>query len=277
MDASQLATFKRQGFCVVRGLIPLDQVDKWRAEAWGALTINEEDAPRTWPSGGNRNEGLMTPDSKERLVYPYTDTNAVADPRPFTLPVGDQPQVKSVLDQLLGEGTYGKGIAAAGEQGHLLEPEVVVFNWPLPPEERPEDPYNGVDARDRPGGHIEGYRGYTKGGPTPQWQVACTTYLDDVGPGGGSTYVWPRSHLACHRYFLQYPGDIPTGGAICTSRPHGAVHGIPPPRKGMDPLYGSGQISGMSERYMRANLPGGYDGGEPHEAVMAKGDVMFWQ
>eukprot|EP01051_Picozoa_sp_SAG22_P008559 SAG22_NODE_660_length_8069_cov_7.799951_1_plen_91_part_10 len=66
-------------------------------------------------------------------------------------------------------------------------------------------------------------------------------------PSGRS---WPRSHLACHRYFCKYPDDIPTGGAICTSRPDGAVHGIPPPRKGMDPEYGSGQISGMSERYM---------------------------
>lgn len=41
-------------------------------------------------------------------------------------------------------------------------------------------------------------------------------------------------------------------------------HGIPPPRIG----------NGMSETYMRRYLPGGYDGGEPFEAVMQKGDVM---
>ena len=31
----------------------------------------------------------------------------------------------------------------------------------------------------------------------------------------------------------------------------------------------------MSENYMRKYLPGGYDGGEPFEAVMKKGDVMY--
>eukprot|EP01051_Picozoa_sp_SAG22_P008560 SAG22_NODE_660_length_8069_cov_7.799951_2_plen_191_part_00 len=190
MDASQLATFKRQGFCVVRDLIPVEQVDAWRREVWTDLTLDEADVPRLWPAGaGNRNADGMTPEASARLVHPYTDPDAVADPAPFALPVGDQPQVKAVLDQLLGEGTYGKGIAAPGEQGHLLEPEVVVFNWPLPPEKRPEDMYNGVDPRDRPGGHIEGYRGVTKGGPTAQWQLACTLYLDDVEPGGGATFV----------------------------------------------------------------------------------------
>eukprot|EP01045_Picozoa_sp_COSAG04_P017944 COSAG04_NODE_1625_length_6126_cov_7.367679_5_plen_89_part_00 len=59
----------------------------------------------------------------------------------------------------------------------------------------------------------------------------------------------------------------PTGGAICTSKPEGELHGIPSPRMGGN---------GMSESYMRQHMPGGYDGGEPHEAVMKKGDAMFW-
>lgn len=45
----------------------------------------------------------------------------------------------------------------------------------------------------------------------------------------------------------------------------GELHGIPPPRVG----------NGMSENYMRKYLPGGYDGGQPVEAVMKKGDVMY--
>jgi hypothetical protein len=121
MDAAQLATFKCRGFCVVRGLIPVAQVDVWRTEAWGALTIDEADVPRIWPAGsGNRNAGLMTPEAKARLVYPFTDRSELADPRPFTLSVGDQPQVKAVLDQLLGEGTYGKGIAV--DEGGAVNP-----------------------------------------------------------------------------------------------------------------------------------------------------------
>jgi hypothetical protein len=268
MDAADLATFKRQGFVVVRGLVPLAQVDDWRAQAWDTLTIDEAEAQRTWPAGGgNRNVNLFKPEHRSRVHYPYSDQKAPADPFPLSPPVGQQPQVKAVLDFLLGENTYGAGIAAPGEQGAGLERDCLVFNWPQAPEKRSADMYNGVDRRNRGGGHIEGYRGWNKGGPTPQWQVGVTLYLDDVGPGGGSTYVWPRSHLAVHRYFKEHPRDMPTGGAICTSKPPGTVHGIPSPRLGGN---------GMSEQYMREHLPGGYDGGEPHEAVMQKGDAMVW-
>jgi hypothetical protein len=206
-------------FVIVRGLLPVEQVDEWRAEAWDTLTIDETDVAALWPNGGTRNAGLFKEEHQPRLTYPYTAKDAVADPAPFVLPIGNEPHIQAVLDQLLGPGTWDKGIAAPGEQGHILEPEVLVFNWPLPPEKRHADMYGGVPARDRGGGHIEGYRGATKGGPTPQWQVGCTLYLDDVEPGGGGTFVWPKSHLAVHRYFKQYPEDIPTGGAICTSRP----------------------------------------------------------
>lgn len=219
MDPGNIDTFKAQGFVIVRGLIPTRQVDAWREEAWDTLTIDEEDVQDLWPNAGTRNAGLFKPERQSRLVYPYTAPDAVADPQPFQLPIGDEPHVKAVLDQLLGEDTWDKGIAAPGEQGHIVEPEVVVFNWPLPPEKRHADTYGGVDPRDRGGGHIEGYRGATKGGPTAQWQVGCTLYLEDVEPGGGATFVWPRSHLAVHRYFKKHPEDIPTGGAICTSKP----------------------------------------------------------
>ena len=83
------------------------------------------------------------------MVYPYTDKTQVADPAPFRLPIGDEPHIQAVLNQLLGAGTWGKGIAAPGEQGHILEPEVVVFNWPVAPQRRHADMYGGVPARDR--------------------------------------------------------------------------------------------------------------------------------
>ena len=103
MNAEELAIFKQQGFVVLKGLIPPEQVDAWRAEAWDTLTIDEADVAQTWPAGaGTRNANLFKPEHLSRLVYPYNDKNQVTDPRPFALPVGEQPQVKAVLDQLLG-------------------------------------------------------------------------------------------------------------------------------------------------------------------------------
>ena len=106
---------------------PCAQVDSWRQEAWDTLTIDEAEVTKSWPSGGGRNAALFKPEHAARLTNPYTDPGAIADPAPFRLPIGDQPQVKAVLDQLLGAGTYDKGIAAPGEQGHILEPEVVML------------------------------------------------------------------------------------------------------------------------------------------------------
>ena len=74
------------------------------------------------------------------------------------------------------------------------------------------------------------------------------------------SFVWPKSHLAVHRYFKEHPEDIPTGGAICTSKPAGELHGIPSPRIGGN---------GMSESYMRRYMPGGYDGGDAEAASRA--------
>jgi hypothetical protein len=55
-----------------------------------------------------------------------------------------------------------------GGQGSLLEPEVVAFNWPARPEDRPSARGPVHDCQTP---HIEGYRGANKGGPTPQWMV----------------------------------------------------------------------------------------------------------
>jgi hypothetical protein len=86
--------------------------------------------------------------------------------------------------------------------------------------------------------------------------------------------VWPRSHLACHRYFKQYPADIPSGGALCTSAPAGFVHGLPNVQEGVevDGIRYTRLVSG----YMENVLPGGYDGPpQPVEAVLKRGDVLM--
>jgi hypothetical protein len=170
--------------------------------------------------------------------------------------------------------------------------DVSVFNMPPPPEDR-EPGYTGADWPPT-GSHIEGYRGSNfqgsgKGGPTPSWQVGCSIYLDDTAPGNGNTYVWPRSHLACHRYFSKYPQDIPSGGALCTSSEppeiiaarqafdpdanrEGFVHGLPNVHEGV--TVDGVKHTGLSAEYMEAVLD--YDGAGPQEAVMDRGDVLIW-
>eukprot|EP01051_Picozoa_sp_SAG22_P002079 SAG22_NODE_88_length_21409_cov_11.207180_16_plen_157_part_00 len=88
-----------------------------------------------------------------------------------------------------------------------------------------------------------------------RWLVGLTTYLDDVGPGGGATYVWPRSHRAAHSYYRQHPGDLASGGKL------------------NDKLSENG-TQGMTSEYMDA-VCGGYDG-VPTEAVMDAGDLLIW-
>ena len=91
---------------------------------------------------------------------------------------------------------------------------------------------------------------------------------------GGGTYVWPRSHTACHRYFSKYPADIPSGGALCTSAPPAFVHGLPNVQQGV--VVDGQRHTGLSVEYMKAVVPGGYDGAGPQEAVMNRGDVLIW-
>ena len=54
-------------------------------------------------------------------------------------------------------------------------------------------------------GHLDGYPGE---GCQAVLMVGLTTYLYDVGPGGGSFTFWPGSHHDAHTYFLQHPEQI---------------------------------------------------------------------
>ena len=306
----------------------MEVVDDWRRQVWTATTAD----PGYWPEGdfrgpyngpalnlGARNAGILRPELRDRLRFPFPDETIPADPYPFRPSVGEQ--LQPMLDQLLGPDvstalavaralpaaaaaelsplrafrsaqTYAPGIAAKPDHDAGIEMDVSVFNMPPPLDARVPGYTN--DDWAPTGSHIEGYRGSNfpgtgKGGPTPSWQVGCSIYLDDTAPGNGNTYVWPRSHLACHRYFSKYPQDIPTGGALCTSSepaeviearqaadPHanreGYVHGIPNVHTGV--TVDGVLHTGLSAPYMAAFLD--YDGAGPQEAVMNRGDVLIW-
>jgi hypothetical protein len=84
------------------------------------MTI-DEDKPEQWlgVGAGGRNIGKFKPEHLGRVVYPYTDRAAASDPRPLEPAPHEAEEIKAVLDQLLGEGTYAPGIAAGPEQGVL--------------------------------------------------------------------------------------------------------------------------------------------------------------
>ena len=43
--------------------------------------------------------------------------------------------------------------------------------------------------------------------------MGATTYLDNVDPGGGGFFLWPRSHEHIHTYMQAQPGRIVDGAA----------------------------------------------------------------
>ena len=266
LSASDLATFKELGYVIVRDFFPLPVIDSWREQVWAATTCGAEDWPDTvdgrWrgrysgsqTSGGGRNAGIFTPEASGRLTYPFPDQTTAADPFPVRPTVAQEPHAQAAIDQLLGAGTWGAGIGAPGDTGHGFENDVVVCNWPG--QHAP-----GVKQWHKP--HVEGFRPDSKGGPVCRWFVGMTLYLDDVGPGGGSTYVWPKSHQAVHRYYKQYPIDIPSGGALNDKQPE--------PTRG---LSRTANAEGMSSQFMDTAC-GGYQE-TPHEAAMNAGDLLIW-
>lgn len=140
LTREELVAFKRDGVVIVRNLIPQHQIAEWRKQCWEPLAIGPGD-PLPQGGAGSRNSFLFTEDHAPRLRYPYPDLTQVADPRPLCPAVGEQPEMKAVLDQLLGPNTWAPGIAAPPDADAGIEMDVVAFRWPVDEEVRAE----GVD------------------------------------------------------------------------------------------------------------------------------------
>eukprot|EP01046_Picozoa_sp_COSAG06_P031454 COSAG06_NODE_3065_length_5901_cov_5.700965_4_plen_149_part_01 len=87
----------------------MEVVDDWRRQVWTATTAD----PGYWPEGdfrgpyngptlnlGARNAGILRPELRDRLRFPFPDETIPADPYPFRPSVGEQ--LQPILDQLLG-------------------------------------------------------------------------------------------------------------------------------------------------------------------------------
>ena len=285
MDESSLLHFVANGFVILRGLIPEDVVESWRRQSWEVLTADRYDRS-TWPAPGAegaRNLNIYTDEAREaREVWPWSGEVAraadgkgePADEYPVRPAVGEVPQVKAVLDQLLGAGRYDSGMDE--DFNHVgRELDVQVWKWPAKGNARPlagRAPASKEGGQwlnlSEPAGHIEAYRGQRPSKPNPagwcdRFQLGAITYLESVGPGGGGTLLWPSSHKAIHRYFCEHPSTIAGGGAV-----GGGGNPNLPTRVGGPERV---PLTATNLREL-----GGYEGGPPIEATMEAGDVLLW-
>jgi hypothetical protein len=100
----------------------------------------------------------------------------------------------------MGKGCYEDGLRPVEEYDNLI------VRWPL------DDP-KPLSEWERPtSGHLESYNG-NKGGWFGGAMMGATIYLEDVRPGGGGFFLWPKSHLHVHEYMKQQPQRITDGAA----------------------------------------------------------------
>ena len=283
MDESSLHHFVANGFVILRGLIPDEVVESWRRQSWDVLTADRFDRS-TWPAPGEegaRNLNIYTDEARAaRQVWPWSGKVAravdgkgePADEYPVRPAVGEVPQVKAVLDQLLGVGQYDSGMDQ--DFNHTgRELDVQVWKWPAKGNVKPLSGASTTKEggawlkQDERAGHIEAYRGQRPSKPNPagwcdRFQLGAITYLESVKPNGGGTLLWPTSHRAIHRYFCEHPETIVGGGAV---------------GGGNDPNFPT-RVGGPERVPLTAtNLRklGGYEGGSPIEATMGAGDVRI--
>ena len=204
LSEAQIESFKTHGFVVLPGLIDTAVRREWKRQIEADLGA-PPDAEAAAAALKDR-----WPASKDTSVlqdYRFSDG--------FDFHRLDG--VRAVLEQM-GAGCFrpreGDG------NPHIL--------WPVP----------GADWAVAADGHVDGYAG----GRWFSFMCGATTYLYDVGPRQGGTFLWPGSHLRIWRYYRAHPQAVSAGE--CPER---------------DAAFGA----------IAAEQP-------PVEATMAAGDVLLW-
>ena len=157
LSASQIGAFKAEGYLILRGFLPLEDVDGWRESFWAHIQaqfpgfVPEDD--RSWP-----------------------DTKVI--PGGFSVPFGAHPKMQAVVAQL------GAGKLAGGGGG-------VLVNWPQG--DAPADTEEALKSWSPSAqGHVDGYG---PGGWSGGFTLAATTYLENVEPGGGEWHLLRKEQL----------------------------------------------------------------------------------
>ena len=172
LSSAQLDEFKAEGAVPIRGLVPTNVLEGWRAQVRAACTggVDLED-PSTWRPGRYGPEGGW-PD--------------------FTPNLYELQSLQSIAEQI-----GGGAFAVSSPAG-------------LPPEPT-QVPMTRIILPDAPGtewappltsGHLDGYAAGWGGG---FMAIIAILLWDLSSPRGGGMAYWPRSHLANHRHFLKHP------------------------------------------------------------------------
>ena len=205
LSAAQVDSFCSEGYVVCKQLLPAELVQSWRSQFWGLLDCSP-DEPSRWPeAAGHHETDIYTTEARERLSYPWADVaEGSAGPAVDLFPVrpclDELPQVRAVVDQLLGAGRWCSGQRPGSE-----ELDTVVFRWPR----APSTPPSALPTT----GHVEGGN-RAKGGWKGSFALGAIAYWNRVGPRGGGTVIWPRSHLAAHEYLCEHPDRLVTASGV---------------------------------------------------------------
>jgi hypothetical protein len=232
LSDAQLHVFQTEGYVICKQLLPADLISSWRAQFWEFLEA-EPDDPSRWPeSAGHHETDIYTPEAKQRLIYPWAeqhaagDAAAVAGPAVDLYPVSpsaDQvPQLHAVVDQLLGPGRW-----CPGQRPGKEELDTVIFRWPRAAST--PAPASGLPSS----GHVEGGNS-AKGGWKGLFALGAIAYWNNVGPGDGGTVIWPRSHLAVHKYLCEHPDRLAAANGVAEAGMGG--------RPGVELTMGAGDV-----------------------------------
>jgi hypothetical protein len=158
LTTDQIQSFKDNAFLVLPGFVDVDQIAAWREQFWSHIGAQAEDSS-TWPDN-------------------YVIGDFSVNP-----PLGDLPQMRSIVDQL------GGGMFAGGGGSMLVQwPKTDDSSWSLPAN-----------------GHIDGYG---PGGWSGGFMLGATTYLEPVEEQGGGFVYWPQSHHGVHDFFREFPKQL---------------------------------------------------------------------
>ena len=171
LTQSQIDTFKREGYLVVRNLVDQTVLEDWRAQ-W-TTRFGSLGNPETW-------EAMR----KIHLAREYTTVLRDVRFEPESKWLMHQPGVSSVVSQLGGGQFWGDD-----SNPHILWPDQT-------------EPWIAPES-----GHIDGYAG----GRHWPFVLGSTSYLFDVERYGGGTVFWPGSHIKTWEYFRRHPDQVEIG------------------------------------------------------------------
>ena len=191
LTQTQIRTFLRDGFLIVRNALDPKLLDEARDLLWAESQVPrlQRDDPTTWLQPFSAEE-QSTVDQNQRSGRGWRLRSIAADDIVLDLLPR---RMFHLAEQLCGKGTLiypsgntrpeftfghpGGNYAGKGTAGEACRGCYCILPQPL---DVPRS--NSAESA-----HVDGWAG-------DRWRVSCHAYLEDVLPGGGEFAIWPGSH-----------------------------------------------------------------------------------